>query len=349
MKNQSYQKFNRTLSFGSNKNSFPLRVMFELTYRCNFNCAHCYLPVSYRRRSVDELKTKEVFLVLDQLAESGCFYVGFTGGEPFLRPDIFQIILHAKKRGMQVIIHTNASLIDEKKAGKLAKLALNKVDIGLPALEQKSFERISGKSNSFKKVFKAIEFLKREKVPLGFKTCVLKENFSQIKAIQDYAELLGVSHRLEDMLFPALDGGQRIKQNIPEFIKRSNAQWLKAHHLKHKLEANECAGVLTDSLFPCGVGSSQCAITPKGEIKLCLMIDYPKYPIFDSDFKDCWRRLKITAAKINNEPRSVCKECDLVSYCKWCPARGYLHSGSFFSCDSQSRTRAEELKQIAEG
>ena len=65
MKFQSYNTFWRRIHKYAKNRGFPLRVMFELTYQCNFHCQHCYVPKSYRKKG--ELRTQEVFFILDEL------------------------------------------------------------------------------------------------------------------------------------------------------------------------------------------------------------------------------------------------------------------------------------------
>jgi len=216
-----------------------------------------------------ELKTKEVFSILDELKEMGCFYLGFTGGEPFIRKDIMDILWHAKNKGFDVMIYTNGSLIDENLAGELARLKPNKVDITIPALRRYAFERISGVKGSRNRVFKAIDMLHKNRVNLGFKTCVLKENFLEIKEIYNFASSLGVPYRLDDRILPRLDGLR------------------KPYH-----------GPSTIDLFECGAGMSQAAITPSGELKACLMIDHPRFGIPDTSLKGAWEKMKESVISI---------------------------------------------------
>ena len=206
MRAQSYISFWHRIHQSAKTKVFPLRVMFELTYRCNFRCRHCYVPYSYRKKR--ELKTKELVTILDQLAKIGCFYLGFTGGEPFMRKDIMEILWYAKKLGFELIIYTNGSLINEEIAQELQRLAPNKVDITIPAMSETAFERITGLIGSRKKVFKTIDLLYKNGVNLGFKSCVLKENKSEIKEIEGFAAALGALHRLDDRLSPCLDGSK---------------------------------------------------------------------------------------------------------------------------------------------
>ena len=345
-----------------------MRVMFELTYRCNFRCKHCYVPKSYRKAG--ELKTKDVFSILDQLRDIGCFYLGFTGGEPFLREDIFDILWYAKKKGFEVIIYANGSLIDEEKADELARLRPNKVDITIPAMSKDAFERISGVSGSRDRVFKTIDLLRKNGINLGFKTCVLKENESEIKEIQDFAASLNALHRLDVMLLPRLDGSKepyRYRGGLNEKsvagntyqVTRSRSCEIGQDYEKSKLEPRTTNH---ETLFKCGVGVSQAAITPLGELKMCLIIDYPKYKILNkrvssiryqvsgqkNGLRDAWERLKELVAAIKPDKNYQCGKCSLYSYCKWCPARGWLENRNFTSCESESRRWAEVRKQMSE-
>jgi len=274
MKTQDHDIFYHRIHKSAKDRGFPLRVMFELTYQCNFYCQHCYVPLHYRKHK--ELKTKEVFSILDHLKDIGCFYLGFTGGEPFMRRDIMDILWHAKRCGFELIIYTNGSLIDKRMADELAALRPNKVDITIPAMSKDAFERISGVFGSRDKVFRAVDFLYKRGVKLGFKSCVLKENESEIGKIQDFAVSLGASHRLDDMLSPRLDGSKepyKYRGQNKFLLEKSECQITKTDNRKP----------ITENLFKCGVGETQTAITPFGELKMCLMIDYPKYKILETE------------------------------------------------------------------
>lgn len=340
MKNQPYDNFWQRLHKSAKEKHFPLRVMFELTYRCNFSCKHCYVPLGYQKYK--ELKTKEVFLILDQLADLGCFYLGFTGGEPLVRKDAMDIFSYAKKKGFEVIIYSNGSLINENIAQELAQLRPNKVDITIPGVSERVFDTITGSRGSREKVFKAIEFLRKNGVALGFKTCVLRENEKEIEEIKKFAQSLGALHRLDDMLSRRLDGSDE-PFKFRGSLKPGSRQ--KAETASKEIE--EGCNVRAESLFKCGVGQTQAAITPSGELKMCLMIDHPTYNILEGSLKACWGKLKDYVSKIKPDSNYRCDECVLQPYCKWCPARGWLYDKSLTSCDPESRRKAEAMNELS--
>ena len=362
MRSQSYYDFWQRIHRAAKNNGSPLRVMFELTYRCNFRCRHCYVPQSYRK--YNELKTKEVFSLLNQLKDIGCFYLGFTGGEPFIREDLIEILWYARKKGFELIIYTNGSLINEKIASQLERLRPNKVDITIPAMSKDAFERITGVSGSRDKVFKAIDLLHTNGVNLGFKTCVLKENEDEIKGIQEFANSLGALHRLDDMLSPRLDGSKepyRYRGQMRGEGTQNSALSTQNLEFRDSREFVDCnsesvnrkppsyakasEGKQTANLFECGVGRSQAAITPLGELKMCLMIDYPKYKILKGSLKEAWEKLKELVENIKPDENYECDKCELEPYCKWCPAKGWLENRNFTTCDPESRRWAEIRKQ----
>src|SRR5215813_6510192 len=94
----------------------PLGAQLDLTYRCNERCVHCYLD----HDDHGEMTLAEIKDLLDQLADAGVFLLTISGGEIFLRPDLFEILEHARKLLFSVKIKTNGILIRESQARQLA-------------------------------------------------------------------------------------------------------------------------------------------------------------------------------------------------------------------------------------
>ena len=343
MQTESYLSFWQKVHNSAREKRIPLRVMFELTYRCNFKCRHCYVPDSYKK--LKELDTKQVFSVLDQLKDIGTLFLGFTGGEPFMRKDIMDILWYARKCGFEVIIYTNGSFIDVKTAKELAHMAVNKVDITIPGINRDSFEAITQVRGSRDRVFKGIDCLYKEKVALGFKTCLLKENKNEIKEIEDFSHSLGAAHRLDTMLLPRLDGDKkpfeyRARNGISDNIEN---QCDEEYDAQSKATLRDPEKV--SDLFRCGSSKNQAAITPLGELKLCTMIDWPKYKTGGrTGLKNAWKKMKTKVASMDIDENYKCGSCELVAYCKWCPARSWLYNKTFTSCDPESRKFAQRQR-----
>jgi radical SAM protein with 4Fe4S-binding SPASM domain len=99
--------------------------------------------------------------------------------------------------------------------------------------------------------------------------------------------------------------------------------------------------------FHCGVGRESLAINPSGELKMCIHINYPNYRVLDTSVQNCWSRLKDLVDGIGPDENYKCSTCELLAYCRWCPARSWLKDGTFTSCPPASRSRAEEIRRKA--
>jgi radical SAM protein with 4Fe4S-binding SPASM domain len=322
----------------------PLRVMFELTYRCNFNCRHCYLPLEYRKTAKSrELSTSEVYRVLDQLRAAGCLYLGFTGGEPFMRGDILEIIAYACRSGFEVIIYTNGSFIDKKTAVFLAKLRINKVDITIPAMSDPVFAQITGVKGACSSVFQAISYLRKANVPVALKTCLLKANETEIPGIKRFCRSLKLPHRLDTRLSACLDGNLAPYRWRSEGVNtRLNRHQYESCPLKEKKAGARLKKA--EDLFDCNAGSAQAGIDPFGRLKFCLMIEYPLLDILETGFSAAWAKTQEIMRNIRPGKEYQCAECRYKNSCNWCPARSWLLYRNFYSCTPEDRLIAQAGK-----
>ena len=271
MKTSGSDAFRARLLRAAHKKRFPLRVMLELTYNCNFHCPHCYVPESYREAyRKTELPVGRFREIISELAEAGCLQLGFTGGEPLMKKGFFSLLRHAQRLGMETYVYTNGSLLTEHFAEELKRCGCAKVDITVPAMTRAAFGKITGAPQSHAKVFRAVKLLRAKGVPLGLKTCDLKANHGELRRIKMFAEKMGAPWRLDTEHIPRLDGTP-----LPPELLCSRKGTAPMRHACPR----------------CGAGDSQGAITPAGELKLCVAVDGPKWKIGPASVKKLWRRL----------------------------------------------------------
>ncbi|MDD2519168.1 MAG: radical SAM protein, partial [Bacilli bacterium] len=94
------------------------KVLWEITNQCNYACKYCIFNCNYMKDE-NELNTMECLKVIDELKENGYKYIKITGGEPFIRPDLLQIINYGISKGMIIDVSTNASLLTDKLVSEL--------------------------------------------------------------------------------------------------------------------------------------------------------------------------------------------------------------------------------------
>ena len=126
-----------TLEISPEKMDFrAYSISWNLTKRCNLNCSHCYLDADFRGGlKTDELNTEECFRVIDQIAEvnPNAFLI-LTGGEPLLRPDIYEIIRYAADRKFMVVLGTNGTMINRVNAEKIKAAGAHGVGISIDSM-----------------------------------------------------------------------------------------------------------------------------------------------------------------------------------------------------------------------
>ncbi len=133
----------------------PLSVQIDLTYRCNERCVHCYVD------HIDhgELGFDEVTGLLDQLAGAGTFFLVLSGGEIFLRRDLFAILEHARHRRFSTTIKTNAVLIDEEPAGRVAQAGVASVHVSLYSHRAAVHDAVTRLPGSFERTMNGVRRL----------------------------------------------------------------------------------------------------------------------------------------------------------------------------------------------
>ena len=109
-------------------------VIWNLIRRCNLTCKHCY-SISADRDFPGELNTGEVFDVMDDLKKFAVPVLILSGGEPLLRPDIFEISRQAKSLGFYVGLSTNGTLINEQNINTISDISYDYIGISLDGIK----------------------------------------------------------------------------------------------------------------------------------------------------------------------------------------------------------------------
>jgi 12,18-didecarboxysiroheme deacetylase len=161
-------------------------VVWNVTKACNLRCIHCYASAD-NRPSENELTTEEGFRLLEDLAQFGCPVVLFSGGEPLVRPDIFDLIAYAVRLGLRAVLSTNGTLIDHVLAKELKKFGLSYVGISLDGIGE-VHDRFRGSKGCFEKVIQAIENCQREGLKVGLRFTINKFNAEEIPKVFDFVE-----------------------------------------------------------------------------------------------------------------------------------------------------------------
>ena len=173
----------------------PYVVSWNLTYRCNLACEHCYLdaggtPLVGTENFADrsELGTEECFRVIDEIAAFApeCLTI-LTGGEPLLRRDILEIVRRAAERGLWVVVGTNGVRITENLARRLAEAGARGLSLSLDALDPDRHDRFRKVRGAWRNTVEGAEILNRTGLPFIVQTTAGSHNLGELEAIADFA------------------------------------------------------------------------------------------------------------------------------------------------------------------
>jgi heme d1 biosynthesis radical SAM protein NirJ len=161
-------------------------VIWNLVRRCNLKCRHCY-SISGDVDFPGELTTDDVYNVMDDLRAFGVPVLILSGGEPLLRPDIYDISARARAMGFYVGLSTNGTLIDEAAADRIAAIGYDYIGISLDGIGA-VHDRFRGMEGSFDASLAAVRRLKARAVKVGLRFTMTMDNAQNLEPLLDLAE-----------------------------------------------------------------------------------------------------------------------------------------------------------------
>ncbi len=161
-------------------------VIWNLIRRCNLNCIHCY-SLSADTDFPGELTTEEVFAVMEDLRAFGVPVLILSGGEPLLRPDIFEISKRARALGFYVGLSTNGALIDEATADRIAAVGYDYVGVSLDGIGavHDRFRRVPG---CYEASLRGIRLCRDHGIKVGLRFTVTERNVESLSRMLDLME-----------------------------------------------------------------------------------------------------------------------------------------------------------------
>ncbi|MDY6367575.1 MAG: radical SAM protein [Clostridia bacterium] len=315
-------------------NGFMFSLFFELTYRCNLKCVHCYNPKNTPNVELDYELCKKA---IDDAYDAGCFKVAFSGGESTLHTKFYEIVQYARKKRMSVEIFTNGQLIanNESLYNKILKLYPYRICVSLYSTDKEMHEKVTDVKGSFDKTFDLIKKLRNDNVNVQIKNFLLNFNCMDCIKVKDFAKKIKATSLADISLIPTIEGDKKTIQyalNEDElfnlYINPESPLFLHEDFKPKNYEKiKDCS--------PCFGGFSGVCVNPNGNVVICVSLPYSVGNINYESIKDIWQNA------VNKNPESKlyqwqkvtisdlkdCYKNDYCSFCNYCPGMGYLENG----------------------
>jgi radical SAM protein with 4Fe4S-binding SPASM domain len=313
----------------------PIEGTLETTFRCNLNCAHCYVnePAASRTVQRRELPTARLIALLDEIAAAGCLSLLLTGGEPLLRPDFAEVYLAALGRGLLVTVFTNGTLVTERIADLFAEYTPERVEVSVYGMTPGTYERITRTPGSYARCMAGIARLTARRIPLKLKTMAMTWNRYEIAPMREYARRLGADFVFDGLLNPRVDCGPNRNAELQLGADQVLALDLEDRERTAELRAfcerfarPEAVGSL-DQVFTCGAGQTAFTVDPYGRLLMCQLLRRSWFDIRRAGFAEGWNRFFPRLRARRRQSAAPCRRCSLISLCGSCPGAAELEHG----------------------
>lgn len=340
-------------SSGNASNTLRL-VAWETTRRCNLSCVHCRASAEDHVYE-NELGTRASLTLLDQIREVGQPIIILTGGEPLLRPDIFEIASHGTAIGLRMVMAPNGTLITPETAMKMKESGIKRISVSIDGATRERHDAFRGVAGAFDGAMNGIAHAKKAGVEFQVNTTITKANLEEIPKILALAEELGaVAHHIF-LLVPTGRGKYIIDQEINAQEYEKTLNWfydqtdktplqLKATCAPHyyrilRQRAREDGKKVTfethglDAVTRgCLAGTGFCFISHTGIVQTCGFLDVVCGDITKSTFKDVWEHSEVFNNLRNfKNLGGKCGQCNYKSVCGGCRARAYEATGDYMA------------------
>ncbi len=329
-------------------------ISWNITRKCNLQCAHCYLPAAFRsdvssdtNRSC-ELNTQESLGLIDQIARvNEEVMLILSGGEPLLRSDIYELSRHAAGRGMMVVLGTNGYFIEPEVALKLKENGVSGVSVSLDSIKADVHDGIRQKQGSWDKAVRAIEICKSTGLSVQMNAVVTKGNYDEIPDLIKFARHLGVrvfspfflvcTGKGEELTDITPDQYEELLSLIGELQDKRTGMMIRTRcaptfrRILH--QRNPDSNLLKLDAGKCMAGIHYCRITPEGRVTSCPYMQGTAGNVKQEPFHKIWQTSPEFALLRNPSLKGKCNACEYRLLCGGCRARAYAASGNMMDED----------------
>ncbi|TFF93294.1 MAG: radical SAM protein, partial [Promethearchaeota archaeon] len=275
----------------------PVAMTFAVTYNCQCDCIHCSAG-RHKHEEVKELSTSEAKKVIDDSLKLGISILAFTGGEPLLRKDIYDLISYVDQRKAVSLLFTNGELLTKKNVKKLANAGLYSLFVSIDSPDSSEHDRLRRRRGLFEKAIQGIKNAKKEGLFVGISTYATRSGTNQkaYKKIYYLARDLGLDNV---MLFDGVATGNMLHDTSELLTSEQREEIRKFSSLMFKYSVipplssqswqNSIEGYLGG--IGCLAANIQYYMSAYGDVTPCDFTPLSFGNIREEPLKKIWRRM----------------------------------------------------------
>ncbi|MCK8824449.1 putative heme d1 biosynthesis radical SAM protein NirJ2 [Fuchsiella alkaliacetigena] len=312
-------------------------ISWNTTKECNLYCKHCYRDSGPDEKEVDELSTAEGKKLLAEIAKAGFKIIIFSGGEPLLRDDIYELVECAVEEGLRPVFGTNGMYITEEMAQKLKEAGAAGMGISLDSVEPEIHDEFRQFEGAWEKAIKGIQNCVKVGLPVQINTTISDLNYDEFEEITDLAVELGARAHHPFFLVPTGRGKEIEEDSVRarryhELIERIMEKQkeveieLKPTCAPQFMAVAQEKGMEMRFTRGCLAGTDYCCILPNGEVHICPYLPVKVGHVRETPFDQLWENSEIFKELRSLDYKGSCGSCVYTEICGGCRARAYYYS-----------------------
>ncbi len=327
----------------------PHVVAWNLTRRCNLECAHCYIAAGPDAAADGELSTDACLRIADEiLAVNPSPMFILSGGEPLLREDLTTIAAHAARRGATVVVGTNGTLLTDDKIVELKRAGVTGVAVSIESLQSKYHDRFRRGHGSLQATLAAVARLQDHRLDFIVQTTLTRGNRDELTQLVDWAAEQGAVS-FNAYFLVTVGRGTKMSDLSPDEYEELLSE-LVVHHeryLGRMMVRAKCAphfmrlvhqrvpqSPILNYATRCPCGSQYCRVTPDGKLTACPYLPVVAGDLRTHSFSEIWNTAQlfkdIRAARFGGK----CGTCEYRGLCGGCRARAFALEGDYLASDA---------------
>jgi len=322
----------------------PRLVAWELTRACNLKCRHCRAKAGGAvGRNERELSFEEAKRVVDDIASFAQPILILTGGEPLLCPHLFGLVAYAREKGLKPVIGTNATLIDEATATRIAASGVTRISVSIDFPTAAAHDAFRGVSGSFDAAVAGIRAMRRAGVEVQVNTTVTRLNRHLLEDIHALAVSLDVQALHPFLLVPTGRGADLSGEELSAAEYEETLSWVSERQKTSPLEFKPTDAPQYQRIVRqqggCGLRGKGCLagtgfafIGHAGDVQPCGYFDLKLGNVRERPFSRIWAESPVLDDLRHPERlKGKCGACGFKAVCGGCRARALAKSGDYLA------------------
>ncbi len=333
----------------------PKWIAWEITRRCNLRCIHCRSASEMEVKGHPDFSTEEAFRIIDDISSYAKPVMVLSGGEPLIRPDVFDIARYGTEKDLRMCLATNGTLVDDEICERIKESGIKIVSLSLDGSNEDVHDDFRNQKGAFSGTINAARLFKKHGIEFIINSSFTKRNQEEIPKVYRLAKELGATAWYMFMIVPTGRGEEIMSELISKEDYEDILEW---HYQMEKDESDmlvrpTCAPhyyrvVLqrsrdekvrfqrrtlkfsTGGAKGCIAGQLICLIDVDGNVLPCSYFPKSAGNIRERSFKDIWENSDLfKELRDFKRYKGRCGSCEYINVCGGCRARAYSVYGDY--------------------